>query len=336
MSSDEELLINLRREVIKHECSLEYLAKKFNLDFTDLYAYLHVIKTQGAKLKYTDRNGVVYVEDFGDLEVNSHNVQVIENDKKEVRILFLSDSRLCSKFAQITHLHRIYDMFHPDYVLLAGDGVEGIYNGKNSIYNQTVLCHDSESQAEYFAKNYPYLKGTDTYFITGEHDLSFLSKEKVDIGKKISEMREDLHYIGQKNGLILLQDSAGNKPVSIELRHNSKKKVAYTISYRPQQAIDAMDSDERPNIIAFGHYLACDTFYHQGVLELQIPSLCATTPEMVDNELNNVMGAVLLTFKLDKKNRIVGDPIRTVMPIRKEQVIKNDYVSYNKTMRKDM
>ena len=75
---EEDIIKGIRREVIKHECSLDFLVKKFNISFESLYGYLHLIKSSGAKLKYTERDGVVYVEDFGDLEVNSHNVKVIE------------------------------------------------------------------------------------------------------------------------------------------------------------------------------------------------------------------------------------------------------------------
>ncbi|MBP5684790.1 MAG: hypothetical protein J6X02_06005 [Bacilli bacterium] len=235
---------------------------------------------------------------------------------------------MCSKFEQISILNNIYQIANDmgiKTVLHLGDLTEGIYFRKKRIYNQTVLHHNPDTQALYVKNNYPYIKGMTTYFITGEHDLSFLkTKSREDIGDCIANLREDLVYLGQKNCMIYLQDSDGHKPVTIDMRHPDKK-IPYTISYKPQKINDAMRREERPDILNFGHFLVQDTFYQHDVLVNQVPSVTSTTPEMVDNGDNNVIGATILTLYFDKTKKQSKLAHIDRMFLNYREVINDDY-----------
>jgi len=302
----EELLVKLKNKLKERECSLESLAQEFDVSELEIMGYIRILKTNGENINITKKKDGIYIENFGDNKVSNHNTKTIINDEEEYKILLISDTRLCSKFEQISILNNIYQVANDmgiKTVLHMGDLTEGIYFGKHRIYNQTVLHHNPDTQALYVKNNYPYIKGMTTYFITGEHDLSFLkSKSREDIGADIANLREDLVYLGQKNCMIYLQDSDGHKPITIDMRHPDEK-IAYTISYKPQKIVDAMRSEERPDILNFGHFLVQDTFSHHDVLINQVPSLVATTPEMVDNGYNNVIGATILTLHFDKTKK---------------------------------
>jgi len=302
-----ELLLELKSKILSRECSLSSLMQEFDLQELEILGLVKELENNGENISVTEKKDGIYIENFGDIKSFNYNVKTIYNNETELKILLISDTRLCSKFSQLSILNDLYKIAYDmgvRTVFHLGDIVEGIYFSQEKKYNQSILHHNVDTQAMYVSKNYPYLSKMTTYFITGEHDLSFLkTKEKEDIGEKIGELREDLVYLGQENCLIYLEADNG-KPLKIALRH-PKGKIPYTVSYKPQTIIDAMRSEERPDIINFGHFLVHDTFIHHDVLVNQVPSLCATTPEMINKGTNNILGATIITLYLDKKNRLV-------------------------------
>ena len=324
----EELLDKLKEKLLSRECSLEALAQEFNLTELEIMGYVRMLKNRGENINVAKKSDGIYIENFGDNTINNHNTKTIINNEDEMKILLISDTRLCSKFEQISILNNIYNIANDmgiKTVLHLGDITEGIYFGKYRKYNQSIIHHNPDTQAEYVKNNYPYIKGMTTYFITGEHDLSFLkTKSREDVGEEIANLREDLVYLGQKNCMIYLQDEDGHKPTKIDLRH-PEGKIPYTISYTPQKIVDAMRSEERPDILNFGHFLVQDTFLHHDVLVNQVPSVTATTPEMVDRGYNNIVGATILTLHFDKsktKSKLIKVD---KMFLNYRQVLEDDY-----------
>ena len=324
----EELLEKLKEKLLSRECSLESLALEFGVSDKEIMGYVRILKARGENINVAKKSDGIYIENFGDNTINNHNTKTIINDEEEYKILLISDTRLCSQFEQISILNNIYSIANEmgiKTVLHLGDITEGIYFGKSRIYNQSLIHHNPDTQALYVKNNYPYIKGMTTYFITGEHDLSFLkTKSKEDVGDEIANLREDLVYLGQRNCMIYLQDSDGHKPIKIDMRHPDEK-IPYTISYKPQKIVDAMRSEERPDILNFGHFLVQDSFLHHNVLVNQVPSITATTPEMVDRGYNNTVGATILTLHLDKSKTKTKLVKVDRMFLNYRQVIEDDY-----------
>lgn len=324
----DELLVKLKEKLLQKECSLEALAQEFNLSELEIMGYVRMLKNSGENINIAKKSDGIYIENFGDNTINNHNTKTLINDSDEMKILLISDTRLCSKFEQISILNNIYNIANEmgiKTVLHLGDITEGIYFGKNRIYNQSIIHHNPDTQALYVKNNYPYVKGMTTYFITGEHDLSFLkTKSREDVGADIANLREDMVYLGQKNCMIYLQDSEGHKPITIDMRH-PEGVIPYTISYKPQKIVDAMRSEERPDILNFGHFLVQDTFLHHDVLINQVPSVTATTPEMVDRGYNNIVGATILTLHFDKTKTKTKLVKVDKMFLNYRQILEDDY-----------
>ena len=322
-----EILLSLREKILSHECSLESLVDDLDINELEVLGMIKELKGAGENIVITKRKDGIYIENFGDIRPHNHNTKTLFNNELVVKILLISDTRLCSKFSQLSILNDLYRKAYEmgvRYVFHLGDIVEGIYFGKYKKYNQVILHHNPDTQAMYVKKHYPYINGMTTYFITGEHDLSFLkTKEREDVGEQIADMREDLVYLGQESCTIYLQSDNG-KPIKIDLRHPLGN-IPYTVSYKPQRIVDAMRSEERPDIINFGHFLVHDTFIHHDVLVNQIPSLCATTPEMLNKGTNNIVGATILTLYLDKKNRITKTER---MFLNYRTIIQDDYKAF--------
>jgi len=325
------LLDRLKYKLLSKEYSLHALAQDLNVSELEVMGFVRILKNGGENINIVKKSDGIYIEDFGDNTINNHNTKTIINDQEELKILLISDTRLCSKFEQISILNNIYNIANEmgvKIVLHMGDITEGIYMGKYRIYNQGLIHHNPDTQALYVKNNYPYIKGMTTYFITGEHDLSFLkTKSKEDVGENIANLREDLVYLGQKNCMIYLQDSDGHKPTTIDMRH-PEGIIPYTISYKPQKIVDAMRSEERPDILNFGHFLVQDTFMHHDVLVNQVPSVTATTPEMVDRGNNNIVGATILTLHFEKSKTKTKLVKVDRMFLNYREVLEDDYAKF--------
>ena len=74
---------------------------------------------------------------------------------------------------------------------------------------------------------------------------------------------------------------------------------AKTISLKPQDAISAMRSEEKVDIILVGHILVDQQFVEREMHEISVPSLVATTPRIRSNAIPHNVGYILL-------NKIVG------------------------------
>jgi hypothetical protein len=69
----------------------------------------------------------------------------------------------------------------------------GIYKGQEN----EVHTFGAKNQAQYVIDKYPKVDGIKTYFITGNHCLSFWNRSGIDIGEIVDTSREDMIYCGQ-------------------------------------------------------------------------------------------------------------------------------------------
>lgn len=132
-----------------------------------------------------------------------------------------------------------------------------------------------------------------TYFITGSKDERHLKNNKINIGKRISDLREDMIYLGYTSCNIKI-DKANM------LVFNPKLAKTYTVSYRPQQQIDSFRSEDKPDILLYGGLLQMEKFTYRNVSCISVPSVCATTKEMSDKRYSNTIGAWYITVKTNK------------------------------------
>lgn len=84
---------------------------------------------------------------------------------------------------------------------------------------------------DYIIKHYPNIPEMKTYFITGTKDEKHLKTNKIDIGKRISESRDDMIYLGYNSCSVNIDKAS-------MLIFNPKLGKTYTVSYRAQQQID--------------------------------------------------------------------------------------------------
>lgn len=339
-SNLKELADQLQFDTLAEECILEDLCKSYNISRDDMFVLIHDLKKRGNNIitmntsasnyENEDKTTVTLIRNFGHEQlINDLSYDIISNDDN-IKCMLISDTRFGSIYQQTSILNDMYlkaKAMGVKYVFLNGDVVEGIYRGSKSIYNSTLHKDGYDDQADYVASCFPRVEGITTYFVTGEHDLSFLkTKEKVDIGKLIASKREDMIYLGPRRKKVTFVSDKGNGSISIYLQHSSGN-VPYTISYKPQQKIAALRNEDKTDILVTSHFAACDSFLRRGVRSYQVPTVVGTTDEMKDanTPVYNTVGSWIITLKKDKKGNLSNT---SQMYIPYYQTIKDDYKNF--------
>ena len=314
-----EFADQLQFDTLAQECIAEDLAKSYNISKEDLFVLIHELKKRGNNIitlnttatqeESDDKVQVTLIRNFGHEKlVDDLNYEIVDNDEN-IKMMLISDTRYGSIYEQITILNDLYiraKKLGCKYVFLTGDVVEGMYTGSKSIYNSTLHKNGYEDQAEYVSQMFPRVEGITTYFVTGEHDLSFLKAEdKIDIGTLIDSKRDDMIYLGPRRRKVTFINDDNKGSISLYLQH-SKGAVPYTVSYKPQQKISSLRNEDKTDILITSHFAACDSFLRRGVRSFQVPTVVATTDEMKDatTPVYNTIGGWIVNLEKDKKGKL--------------------------------
>lgn len=124
----------------------------------------------------------------------------------------VSDTHLGSSCERLDALKKFYGYCRElkiKTVLHAGDVTCGdhVYPGQE----YEVIKHGYDEQRDHVIKNYPYIKGITTYFITGNHDASFKKRAGATIGDDIALARKDMKFLGEDYADIVLTTDGGFK-----------------------------------------------------------------------------------------------------------------------------
>jgi DNA polymerase II small subunit/DNA polymerase delta subunit B len=159
----------------------------------------------------------------------------------------IADTHFCSREDRVNELHTFYQICKKSgikHIFHAGDIIAGwgIYAGQEN----EVTEFGAHNQAQKVIDQYPKVEGITTYFITGNHCLSFYKRSGVDVGKIIASKRPDMVYLGQ-----YAADCEFNG-IKIRLLHPDGG-GAYAISYSVQKLVEKMSSGTKPHIFIVGH-----------------------------------------------------------------------------------
>jgi hypothetical protein len=235
---------------------------------------------------------------------------------KILKFGLMGDTQFNSKYAQITHLHKYYDICQQEgieNVYHTGDideGEEMRLGHKYECYNQGVDDHIDE-----IVRVYPQRKNITTHFITGNHDHSIFKRVGFDIGPVIASRRKDMKYLGRDEAVIMLTPNC-----SLCLRHPGDG-TAYALSYKLQKQIDAMSGGEKPNIYAVGHYHKVDYIFYRNIQAFQTGCFQAQTPFMRSKGIPAHLGGWLIEVNVDEEGTITR--------------IKQEFIPFYKAIKED-
>ena len=218
---------------------------------------------------------------------------------KTITFGLMGDTQYGSKYAQISHLHTFYDILAERGITTCyhtGDITDGLKMRPGHEYELYEVSADE--MVDDVVKNYPVLKNGKTYFITGNHDASLYKLCGYDIGAAIARDRPDMVYLGRDCSVIHITDNC-----TLELRHPWDG-TAYAISYKPQKMIEAMDSQNKPSLLAIGHYHKLEYIFYRGVHVFQTGAFQCQTPFTRGKGIAVHMGGWIVTIDVDDEGRI--------------------------------
>ncbi len=285
---------------IEKEKDLTSICLEMNMRPYEVLALVSYIKDLGINIAMQRIEDEIYMVNMGDIvyhEKNTYNFET--DDNNEFKFIAIADTRLGSKSEQLSILNDIYQKgYEMGYknVILCGNISAGLYS-LTDIYAETNFADDTQSQIDYITTHFPSLEGMKTYFITGKIDDKHLKKKKINIGKRISELRPDMVYLGENSC-----DISIDKTIMQLL--SCKLSKTYTVSYRTQQQIDSYRSEDKPDVLLYGGLLQMEKYTYRNVKCISIPSVCATTKEMQEKRYSNTIGAWYITVKTDKKGKL--------------------------------
>ena len=295
----EELLEKIK-EITQKETSLSNICEKLELSEYEILGLVRELRNDGLNILTKKHDDDIYLYNLGEKDNNKSNIFSFKtDDNNEFKFVAISDTRVGSKSQQLSILNDIYQKAEElgyKNVIHCGNFTEGLYPGKHDYADSTFL-DDSQIQIDYITQNYPKYEGIKTYFITGVKDQKHLLKNNINIGRRISNARPDLVYLGQNSCNVNIDKTTMKV-------FNPKLAKTYTVSYRPQQQIDSFRSEDKPDILLYGGLLQMEKFTYRDVACLSIPSVCATTEEMDEKRYSNTIGAWYVTVKTDEKGKL--------------------------------
>lgn len=299
---ENKTLLERLKKLSEKEISLSMLCEELELNAYEILALASQLREEGINIATRKLDDDIYMFNRGESEVKEENDYIFSTDENnEFKFIAVSDTRFGSKSQQLSILNDIYTKgYETGYrnVIHCGNITEGIYPLSNISYGTDPnFLDDTLRQVDYIIKYYPHIDGMKTYFITGYKDEIHLKKNRINIGKRISDNRSDMEYLGHVSCNVKIDKGS-------MLIFNPKLGKTYTVSYRPQQQVDSFRSEDKPDILLYGGLLQMEKFPHRNVTCISVPSVCATTKEMNDKRYSNTVGAWYITIRTNEKGYI--------------------------------
>lgn len=223
----------------------------------------------------------------------------IDSGTKKFYYCYFSDPHIGSKEFQETLYNKMCKMinqYKPDFVINAGDTLEGMSNRAGHIYdlNQVGFFAQSKYAVELLSQiNKPI------YAIDGNHDGWYqkAGNAGIVVGEDLERRVKNYNFLGQMEGDL---DVDG---IKIKLFHGNDGS-AYAMSYKLQKLIESFTGGEKPNIVHSGHYHKSLYLFSRNVHGIESGTLQGQTPFMRGKKLQAHMGFGFVRVWHDGKGEI--------------------------------
>lgn len=246
-------------QLIQEGRSNEEICSSLNLTNKQLWNMLLTLQNNGLMIskKYYSDGTIKYkkvnrLEKLIELQSFTQDKTIITDTKENsIKFLVISDLHFGNELERLDLINSAYNYCIKNginIILCGGDLIDGLYTkGKQNI-------SDLYQQIEYFIANYPYDKNILTFSVAGNHDISALFKESLNIINICDNYRHDIIIGGYNN-------------VGINLKNDQIVLYHYTTVKTPHQ----MDVP----IVLHGHL-------HRYTTEMKGKSLHVTIPSLSD------------------------------------------------------
>ena len=291
----EDTLKNKLKYLVNKKKTLLEICEILELKDYEVIGLVELMKQDGELLDYVNGEIVKLRKPI------TENKQIkIPVKNGEVKFLSLSDIHYASKWDNphlVDYAYELAEKENVDFVVNSGDIFEGDFHNARPNHIYEVKAHGME-QLDYVVDKYPK-SHIPTYYITGNHEATFIKTCGADMGKMLEQRRSDLTYLGHDLGDIKLDKTF------IRLRHGSGGN-AYAKGYKLQKYCETLPTNDIPNIILQGHFHYSAYFKNRDIHCFNVPSLQGYTPYAKSLGLPQEMGFWLITCDLDSKGNIVS------------------------------
>lgn len=291
----EDILKNKLKYLVNKKKTLLEICETLELKDYEVIGLVELMKQDGELLDYVNGEIVKLRKPI------TENKQIkIPVKNGEVKFLSLSDIHYTSKWDNphlVDYAYELAEKENVDFVVNSGDIFEGDFHNARPNHIYEVKAHGME-QLDYVVDKYPK-SHIPTYYITGNHEATFIKTCGADMGKMLEQRRSDLTYLGHDLGDIKLDKTF------IRLRHGSGGN-AYAKGYKLQKYCETLPTNDIPNIILQGHFHYSAYFKNRDIHCFNVPSLQGYTPYAKSLGLPQEMGFWLITCDLDSKGNIVS------------------------------
>ena len=291
----EDTLKNKLKYLINKKKTLPEICETLELKDYEVIGLVELMKQDGELLDYVNGEIVKLRKPI------TENKQIkIPVKNGEVKFLSLSDIHYASKWDNphlVDYAYELAEKENVDFVVNSGDIFEGDFHNARPNHIYEVKAHGME-QLDYVVDKYPK-SHIPTYYITGNHEATFIKTCGADMGKMLEQRRSDLTYLGHDLGDIKLDKTF------IRLRHGSGGN-AYAKGYKLQKYCETLPTNDIPSIILQGHFHYSAYFKNRDIHCFNVPSLQGYTPYAKSLGLPQEMGFWLITCNLDSKGNIVS------------------------------
>ena len=208
-------LMDKIKYLVNKKKSFREMCEELELTDYELIGLVSMMKEQGVLIDYIDGQ----IVKLNKPRQYNNNIDIpIKNG--EVKFLAISDLHLASKWDNVNLVNYAYNLAEKEnvnFITNSGDTFEGDFKGKRPDHIYQVKALGLE-QLDYVTKHYPK-SNIPTYYITGNHEATFVKTCGADMGRLLQNNRPDLTYLGHD-----LADIKVGK-LKIRLRHVSMLKV---------------------------------------------------------------------------------------------------------------
>jgi predicted phosphodiesterase len=233
--------------------------KQFNLSKETFNRYIREARNRG--ISTTDRGKLVsqIIQNYTEKELEAiakggrivpgyAKVPIVSFEGERIRIGAITDTHFGSVDFHEEWLYQAFDTFKKEkieFIVHAGDVLEGMSNRPGHIYELTHLGYDLQKQ--YAVACLSQWKDTDIFAISGNHDRWYIKSSGANAIGDISKELPNFHFLGHDEGEISLKGKA-----VLRLWHGEDGN-SYALSYRLQKILESLTGGEKPNAMIVGH-----------------------------------------------------------------------------------
>ena len=287
--------------LMRKEEKFSDLRARFGLSEAELYGIIDVLQQYGRPINVMDIGGEIIVQKKYQKR-RHYDVKPPKEELTKRTFGVVSDTHygsiwsqpsMVNTFAYEAYNRGITDMFH------IGDISDGDYHTIRPDYVEHVFLYGATAHGDYAAKTLPKYPGMMWRYICGSHDQSHtFNYGPFNFGEYLHEKRpNDTEYLGQDRGYFYYDKC------KIELFHPGGG-TCKTLSTKPQNGIDQMESGTKPNLSLRGHYHKVYYMMYRNIHTLLCPCNVDQSSFMMKNEIPNLMGDYFVTIWYDDNGDI--------------------------------